>query len=396
MRVLFYTHPFFLEPALEFTREMARRCEFHLMLELTPRSLGSMLQATSAGIPAGVTDADPIIGGRVPGDVRSTWRDARTFRLAVYGNARTVHPATIATSLRVLNAIDRLEPDVVHIDDGSLRLALAFPRLPAIHVMNVHDPIPHQGDRNRRIEAGRRLMARRVRRYRVHAEAFRVPFADRSGVSPSAIDVAPLGVYDVSAAWLGAPVERAPRTILFAGRIAPYKGIDVLYAAARLVSERVPDVRFVVAGRAISGYEPPPPPALANGGRIDVISGYVAADRLARLHAQATVVACPYLDATQSGVILTAYAFGTPVVASAVGGLPEYVDDGTTGLLVPPGDAAALAAALVRILTDRSTRGRLERGVAAVREGRLGWGRIADLLLESYSAATAGRRPAAR
>ena len=114
-------------------------------------------------------------------------------------------------------------------------------------------------------------------------------------------------------------------------------------------------MRFVVAGRAIDGFEAPRAPALTNGDASDVIAGYIGAARLARLHAEATVVACPYLDATQSGVVLTAYAFGTPVVASAVGGLPEYVDDGTTGVLVPPGDATSLAEAIIGVLTDTTT-----------------------------------------
>src|SRR5262245_54620137 len=127
MRVLFYTHPFFLEPALEFAREMAQRCEFHLMLEVTPRSVGSMLQITSSGLSAGATDADPVLAPRVPAAVRDYWKASRSFRLAAYGNARTVHPATIPASRRVVEAIDRLEPDVIHLDDGSLRLAMALP-----------------------------------------------------------------------------------------------------------------------------------------------------------------------------------------------------------------------------------------------------------------------------
>jgi glycosyltransferase involved in cell wall biosynthesis len=384
VRVLFYTHPFFLEPALHFVREMAQRCELHLLLELTPRSRGSLLATTPGGLTSGLLDADRVIGSAFPAGVRAYWSGARSFRLAVYGNPRTVHPATIPTSVRVLRAIDRLQPDVVHLDDGSLRLAMAFPWLPRIALMNVHDPIPHGGDANRRVELGRRLVTRRVERYRLHSEVFRAPFAARSGVPPTRIDVAPLGVYDVMREWLGGPVARASRTVLFAGRIAPYKGLDVLYAAAPRVAQRVADVRFVVAGRAIDGYEPPSPPPLPNGGHIEVIHGHIANGRMARLHAEATVVACPYRDATQSGVVLTAYAFGTPVIASAVGGLPEYVEDGTNGLLVPAGDADALADAIVRVLTDSSLGERLQDGAASARDGRLGWPRIADLILESY------------
>jgi glycosyltransferase involved in cell wall biosynthesis len=388
VRVLFYTHPFFLEPALHFAREMAKRCELHVVLELTPRSLGSLLATAPSGLPAGVIDADPVLAPLFPPGVRAYWSGTRSFRLAVFPNPRTVHPASVPAARGVLDEIDRLEPDVVHVDDGSLRLAMAAPWLPPIDLLNVHDPIPHGGDPNRRIAVGRRLMARRVARYRLHAEVFRDPFAARAGVSADRIDVAPLGVYDVLREWEPPGVRRAPRTVLFAGRIAPYKGLDVLYSAAPKVAERVPDVRFVVAGRAVDGYSPPSPPTLPNGGRIDVTAGHVPNEVLARLHAEASVVACPYRDATQSGVILTAYAFGTPVVASAVGGLPEYVEDGANGLLVPAGDPGALADALVRVLKDDPLRERLQEGAAASRDGRLGWSSIADLVLASYE-----RRP---
>jgi glycosyltransferase involved in cell wall biosynthesis len=366
---------------------MAQRCELHLVLELTPRSLGSLLATTPAGLASGVIDADPVLAPRFPAGVRAFWTGARSFKLAVYGNARTIHPATIPASLRVIRAIDRIKPDVIHLDDGSLRLAMAVPRLPRITLMNVHDPIPHGQDANQRMELGRRLVARRVERYRLHSEIFRAPFAARSGVPRGRIDVAPLGVYDVLREWASGPITRAPRTVLFAGRIAPYKGLDVLYSAAPQVARRVANVRFVVAGRAIDGFEPPDPPSLPNGARFDVIAGYVANDRLAQLHAEATVVVCPYREATQSGVILTAYAFGTPVVASSVGGLPEYVDEGSTGLLVAPGDPDALADAIVRVLTDKVLRDRLGEGAAAARNGRLAWPRIADEVLKSYAAA---------
>lgn len=395
MRVVFYTHPFFLEPALEFTRAMAQRCEFHLMIEMTPRSLGSLLARTPPGLGPGVVDARSTLESIFPSSIRAYWTGARSVRSAVFGVGRTVHPATLPASMGVLRAIDRLEPDAIHLDDGSLRLAVARPWLPRISLMNVHDPVPHGGDANRRIDIGRRLAAGRVVRYRLHSEVFRGPFAARERIDPTRVDVVPLGIYDVVRGFLPGVVERSPRMVLFTGRIAPYKGLHVLYAAAPLIAASVPDVRFVVAGRAIEGYTPPVPPELPRGGRIEVIGGHIPNDRLARLHAEAAVVACPYLDATQSGVILTAYAFGTPVVASAVGGLPEQVDDGTSGLLVPPGDPRALAEAIVRVLTEPALGRRFGQGIEALRQGRLSWGSIAESVLAAYAAASDHPRPPA-
>ena len=187
-------------------------------------------------------------------------------------------------------------------------------------------------------------------------------------------------------------------TVLFFGRLSPYKGLDVLYAAVPRVAAAVPGVRFVVAGRPIPGYEPPTAPRPEAGGHVEAIQDRISNGRLATLLEEATVVACPYRDATQSGVVLTAFAFGRPVVASDVGGLGEYVLPERTGILVPPGDPAALATALVRILVDAPLRKRLAAGIAEEAIGRLSWDRAADEMLAVYDEVVrrSSRRAAAR
>ena len=387
MRVLFYTHPHYLEPALEFTRAMAARTEFHLVLETTPRSKGFLLKGVPPRLPAGLLDADPIMRPLFPSAVPAYWEAAKSFRLASFANPGTLHPATVATSRAIVRAIERIAPDIVHFDDVSLRLALALPGLRAINLLNVHDPEPHTGDENWRTTLARRLVFPRVRRFRLHGRAFERRFGMRYRIPPDRIESIPMGPYDVFRSWVTRPVDRDATMVLFAGRIQAYKGLDILYAAAPSVARRVPGVRFVVAGEPVPGYQLPVPPELPNGGRIDLLLDYIPSDRMAELQQRAAVVACPYRDATQSGVVLTAYAFGTPVVATATGSLPEYVGDGQTGLLVEPGNAEQLADALVRALTDGPLRRRMSEGIAHLRDGPMSWTRIAERVLDAYQLA---------
>ena len=102
------------------------------------------------------------------------------------------------------------------------------------------------------------------------------------------------------------------------------------------------------------------------------------------------VVALPYKDATQSGVLASAYGNSRPVVASATGGIPDVVTDGVNGLLVPPGDATALADALERVLTSKPLAATLTEGARQTAAGPLNWDRVAEGLLGSYNA-LAGR-----
>ena len=173
--------------------------------------------------------------------------------------------------------------------------------------------------------------------------------------------------------------------VLFFGRLSAYKGLEILYKAAPQVAEHIAAVHFVVAGRPVGGYQVPEPPKLPNGGRVEVIGEYISNARLAELFQQTAVVVCPYIEATQSAVVLTAFAFNRPVIATRVGGLPEYVEDGVTGTLVPPGDALALAEAIIRSLTDKHMQRQLMSGISRARAERLGWDSIGEQIMGTYS-----------
>jgi glycosyltransferase involved in cell wall biosynthesis len=136
----------------------------------------------------------------------------------------------------------------------------------------------------------------------------------------------------------------------------------LLDAAARLPA----GVRVRLAG---SGrLEPAVRARVATEGLPVDVLGAVPPSRVAAELRAAAVAVLPALWWENCPMaVLEAAACGVPVVASAVGGVPELVDDGRTGLLVPPGDAAALAGALTRLLSDP---------VEADRMGRAGWARV--------------------
>jgi glycosyltransferase involved in cell wall biosynthesis len=152
-----------------------------------------------------------------------------------------------------------------------------------------------------------------------------------------------------------------PPNVLFFGRIWPYKGLDHLLRAQPSISARVPDAQFVVAGRGepIERYQR----LVAHPDRVRFETGYVSVERREQLFREASVVVLPYIEASQTGVVPLACRHGKPVVATTVGGLPEVVRPGETGLLVPPGDPRALADAVTLLLLDDVTRAKM--GVAA-------------------------------
>ena len=389
LRVVYYSSAIQLEPTLSWAPELSRHVELHLLLELAPDAWSSALfDVPPRPLPSGITPGDPVLRDSVPRAIRAHWEQAASFHLVVHTCRKSLHPRTWWMSLQAARFIRSLRPDVLHVDNWNMRFAPVVWMLRGIPlIITLHDPEPHSGEHNWRVDLARNLTAPFVDRYLLLNQSGSDGWRQRFRIPSDRVDSTHLGPHGMCKEWLLEPPAEEERTVLFFGRLSVYKGLHVFYEAAVLVAQRLHSVRFVVAGRAVPGYTPPEPPELPNAGSVEVIHRYLHNRETAELFARSTVVVCPYVDATQSGVVLTAFAFGKAVVATRVGGLPDYVEDGVTGQLVEPGNAAALAEALIRLLEDKSLRLRLSAGVTARVQTTLSWAASAEQLAGFYERA---------
>ncbi|MDX1616064.1 MAG: glycosyltransferase family 4 protein [Candidatus Promineifilaceae bacterium] len=141
------------------------------------------------------------------------------------------------------------------------------------------------------------------------------------------------------------PTDRP--VLLFCGFVRPYKGLDVLLRALPLVLAKQ-SAHLLVAGEFWDDRADylQLVDDLQIGAAVSIVDRYLTNAELAWCLDQASVVVLPYRTATQSAIVPLAFGRGKPVITTAVGGLPEAVDDGITGLVVPPDDHKALAAAI--------------------------------------------------
>jgi glycosyltransferase involved in cell wall biosynthesis len=166
---------------------------------------------------------------------------------------------------------------------------------------------------------------------------------------------------------VGEPDE--PPHVLFVGRLSEEKGILDFVAA----TEDMP--RVVVGDGPLRASVPD-------------ARGFVPPGELGAYYARAAVVACPSHREGYGVAAREAMAYGRPVVASAVGGLLDAVEDGVTGLLVPPRDPAALRAALDKLLGHPELRSRLGAAAGQAARERFSWARSTDRTLDAYRSAT--------
>lgn len=168
--------------------------------------------------------------------------------------------------------------------------------------------------------------------------------------------------------WNGVPAPPlraspgSPPTVVFAGRLVPEKGVDVLLHAFSHIASHVPAARLLIAG---DGPEAERLKQLIATLEIsDAVSmlGYVSREEMERRFASAWVQVVPSRWAEPFGIVAAeAMMRGTAVVASRSGGLADIVRENKTGFLTPPGDAERLASALLRLLQDRALAERLGR-----------------------------------
>lgn len=176
------------------------------------------------------------------------------------------------------------------------------------------------------------------------------------------------------------PTEPSGPVVGFVGRLVPRKGALDLVKAAPAIRAARPDVRIVIVGD--DPYDDEEPDYAAAVRASDDVEHVGRVGSAAGILGHLDVLVLPSLQEPFGTVVAEAMAAGTPVVATRVDGLPELVTDGVTGALVDPGDTAALAVAVLRVLDDRAAMSAAARA-AAERFGADAYtDRLHDLLLD--------------
>lgn len=292
--------------------------------------------------------------------------------------------------------------DVIHLQWAPLPLLdRAFLRAlqeVAPVVLTVHDTVPYNGHEPWLMAAGMRGLISQADAVICHTDQGRRRLL-RQGVAADRLFVVPHGLLgprvDAGPAPGPAPGDGRIR-LLQLGKIKPYKGVDVLLLAlSRLDTAERTRLDVVIAGkpyldaRALEARAQSLGVAEAASFRF----GYLDEPVMNELLRDADAMLFPYRDIEASGVLMQAVAHGLPVVASRIGVFAELLEHGRQALLVPPGDAAALASALKKLIAAPAGLETMRQEMRALRDRIPDWPEIAGRTVEVYAqAARRGRR----
>lgn len=290
---------------------------------------------------------------------------------------------SLKMTLKVVWFIKKEKFDVIHTDSMlSMWNLMLYKLFRKKMVLTVHDPFMHSGEISVLEKINYRIATKNVPAFVLLNKQQSEEFCRTYNLNPNQILINRLGVYDNVATFVESEVTVKNHNVLFFGRISPYKGLEYLCKAMMKVREQIPDATLTIAGGGKIYFDIIP---YEKQNWIRVINRYVGMKELAELLQNCALTVCPYTDATQSGVIMTSYSLCKPVVATNVGGLGEMVEDGKTGLLVPPKNIDALANAIISLLKDNET---LEQMAKNIKNdyfvGEKSWKAIADKYIEFY------------
>lgn len=263
---------------------------------------------------------------------------------------KDTHPLSLYLYWKLSQTISRINPDMIiaqPFDIASLQLYRFRDKIQFV----IHDPFIHTGEKFFRKRFFRWLCFRLGRKFVILNSNQKEDFCKKHKIKEERVIVNRLGTYDVLKVFTNDKWTIRPQknNILFFGRISLYKGIDYLCKAMEKVHEAVPDATLTIAGKgqmyvSAEMYE--------KKKYIQVINRFIPVPEMLMLFERSSIVCCPYTDATQSGVVMTSFTFQKPVVATRVGGIENQIEDGKTGILIPPCNVDALATALIDVLRN--------------------------------------------
>lgn len=296
-----------------------------------------------------------------------------SIKIADYRNVRLL--------FELKREISKKKFDVIHMVGNNrwiVFLNLLLRKFPRIHTL--HEPYPFT-----KIPAYRLLRSRWKINLLLHSGShLTIPsqvsynrLIEHFQIRDGEVSIIPFGIFEIYKEYLKDSVAKKEDTILYYGNISEYKGIDVLLEAMTSINKSNPDLKLIIAGGGKFPYA-------ITGKNIHLINRHLSNKEIASLNKEATIVVCPYTSASQSGVVMTSFAFDNPIVATQVGALPEFIDNGKTGTIVEPNNSDALADGILNLFFNPELIERMRSNIRHKYGCRNSWKEIADCTYKLY------------
>jgi len=347
MKILYYSNPYFADADFPLVRSLQQSGQdVTYLMELAPYNLHATIIDIKKQInKSAIIPANAYHELRIFGD----YFDLKQFYIVNRVVWKESSLVNLVLTIKVLIFMIKGHYDVIHTDFVYTKWQMLLYALRKLTVLTLHDPIQHFGEKDEKYERFRKIAIRLVNKIILLNSLQYKEFVDLYQVERNKVFISNLCSYDCLQQFKKhSPVIE--NNILFFGRISPYKGLEYLCQAMISVIGNIPDATLTIAGGGDMYFDLS---AYSRDSNIKLINKFLSINELVPLIEQCDIVVIPYTEATQSGVLMTAFALNKPVIATNVGGMSEYIKNGYTGLLIPPCNSAKLSDAIIVLLSNK-------------------------------------------
>lgn len=375
MKVLYLTVPSFFDLEISLIRELSKLVDVEVLMILSPQSMHSSafsinkLDNRCCIIPA--TEYKGM-------EQYSDFINLQKWNIANNPSNSLIDCWHLSSLIK--NYYKKGGFNLLHCTTNCKTVTFLLPFIKSLpnKILTKHDPIPHDKPslltRIIRIDAFHKAFKNLL----LLSDALLEPFCKTYSFDKTHIYFSRLSVYDFLTKY---PNDKSigEEYILFFGRIEPYKGVDLLINAFSTSEANKRGIKLVIAGKGqIDGL---------NKTHIDnvvILNRYIENRELSSLIRNCKFVVLPYRTATQSGCVMSAYAFNKPILVTNVGDLPKEVIDNVTGLVCNPNDVKSLKAGIDQLASqdlsiyEKNIFGRYNE------QGELSWHSAALSIVSAY------------
>ncbi len=334
MVVLYYTQTYYLDAVIETIRSLkATDLQLHLVIEVAPESKSSnIIDIKCIDNADALSNFKSIVGIDKASAFEPYFKSVASIHFLVFKKSSFLNWNTFYVVKNFLKMFYNIKPKVIHFDTITLRTLLLIPFI--IHckkVITIHDPIAHIGESSWKKTCINYIYYHLADHFIFYSKYALNQFKMYYTKLNQPKHIIQFQPFTFNQQYIKSNIK--PSCILFFGRISYYKGIDIFLEVIPEILKIYPDQIFVIAGKS-DGYQLDYQFFKKYEHNILLLNRYINNNEVVQLIQKSKFLVCPYRDASQSGVLMTAKAIGKPVIATNVGAFSEYIQDGIDGLVV--------------------------------------------------------------
>jgi glycosyltransferase involved in cell wall biosynthesis len=352
-RVLYYVHTYFLDSCLETLQSIKDHVDIDVMIEVSPDSRKStVFELSSTEQYNRLEKLENILSPETWNLFKPYFDKISSVEVLCFNGKGMLGTDSIMGGIFLGRLIRSRKYDVVHFDTASGRAisSLFFLRKKQM-ALTIHDPVPHVGEESVLLDLVRffyKHMATSISFYSSYSTGLYKKYNKHVNTKLNQLRLQP---YSFIAQFKQTPIANR-RFILFFGQLSYYKGIDLLLEAIPKVLNVYPHEHFVIAGKS-HGFIVDKKLLDQYPYHVTFFDDYLSVEQLSHLIYASKFVVCPYREATQSGVLMTAFAMGKTVMATNIGAFREYISDGINGMLTHPEPHSIANGIMTMVDSDR-------------------------------------------